>query len=119
MPIVDVELVQRSGESMPEGLASTLADAIGEIFGAEPGKVWVRVRALPESQYAENLSAAPRPVFVTVLASKPPTGDLLRLQVRQLTTSVARICLSAPENVHVLFEPSARGRISFGGTLVE
>lgn len=117
MPIVDVEMVFRAGETMPDGLASTLADAIGEVFGAEPGKVWVRVRTLAESHYAENLSEAPRPVFVTVLASAPPTGDLLRLQCDQLCQTVARICRYAPENVHVLFEPTAAGRIAFGGVL--
>ena len=117
MPIIDVEMVYQEGEAMPEGLASTLADAIGEVFGADPGRVWVRVRTLPDSQYAENLSEAPRPVFVTVLAAQPPAGDLLRLQADQITQAVARICRYAPENVHVLFEPPAAGRIAFGGVL--
>ena len=112
-------MVVRKGEAMPDGLASTLADALGEVLGADPGKVWVRVRSLPDAQYAENLSAAPQPVFVSLLMRKPPTGDLLRLQVEQVTYAVARICRCPPDNVHVLLEPAARGRIAFGGHLVE
>ena len=92
MPIVDIELIQREGESLPEGLASTLADAIGEVLGSEPGRLWLRVHPLPESQYAENLSGAPRPVFVKVLFGEPPTGDLRRLQVRQIAQAVAAAC---------------------------
>ena len=67
MPIVDIEFVVRKDETLPDGLASTLADALGEVFGSEPGRLWVRVRTLPDAQYAENLGAAPRPVFVNLL----------------------------------------------------
>jgi phenylpyruvate tautomerase PptA (4-oxalocrotonate tautomerase family) len=117
MPIVDIELVVRNEEALPEGLASTLADALGEVLGSEPGRLWVRVRALPESQYAENLGEAPRPVFVSLLFGTPPTGDLLRLQVKQVTQIVAGICRCPAGHVHVLLEPAAKGRIAFGGEL--
>ncbi len=119
MPIVDIEMVLRKGEALPEGLASTLADALGEVLGAEPGKVWVRVRTLSDAQYAENLSEAPQPVFVSLLLATPPAGDLLRLQMDQVTSAVARICRCPRENVHVLLESAARGRLAFGGPLVE
>ncbi|APV50149.1 hypothetical protein BWI17_10920 [Betaproteobacteria bacterium GR16-43] len=117
MPIVDIECVQREGESLPEGLARTLADALGEVLGSEPGRLWVRLRELPEAHYAENLSAAPRPVFVKILFGEPPTGDLLRLQMRQVCEAVARACRCPVDRVHVLVEPAASGRIAFGGEL--
>jgi phenylpyruvate tautomerase PptA (4-oxalocrotonate tautomerase family) len=110
-------LVVRKDEALPEGLASTLADALGEVFGSEPGRTWVRVRTLPDSHYAENLSEAPRPVFVTLLLGAPPTGELLTLQVRQVAEAVARTCRVPTDTVHVLLEPAARGRMAFGGQL--
>ncbi len=119
MPIIDIELVVREGEALSEGLASTLADALGEVFGSDPGRTWVRLRTLPESSYAENLSEAPRPIFVTLLLAESPAGELLRLQLGQITAVVARTCRTAEENVHVLLEPRARGRIAFGGVLRE
>src|SRR5262245_56955328 len=115
MPIVDIELVVRPGEAPIDGLASTLADALGEVFGSAPGRLWVRVRTLPDSQYAENLGEAPQPVFVTLLLGEPPTGELLRLQMRQTAEAVAGICRCPVDRVHVLLEPAARGRIAFGG----
>ena len=117
MPIVDIELVIRKEEVLPNGLASTLADALGEVFGSPPARLWVRLRTLPDSQYAENLGDAPRPVFVTLLFAAPPTGDLLRLQVKQVTQVVASICRCPAEQVHVLLEAAAEGRIAFGGEL--
>jgi phenylpyruvate tautomerase PptA (4-oxalocrotonate tautomerase family) len=117
MPIVDIELVVRNEETLPEGLASTLADALGEVLGSEPGRLWVRVRTLPENQYAENLGEALRPVFVNLLFAAPPTGDLLCLQVKQVTEVVAGICRCPADQVHVLLEPAAKGRIAFGGEL--
>jgi len=119
MPIIDIEIVCRAEEALPDGMASTLADSLGEVFAAEPGKVWVRVRALSETFYAENLSEAPRPVFVTVLTGVPLEGEILKLHAEQITAAVSDITHCARENVHVLFEPAARGRIAFGGQLVE
>lgn len=117
MPIVDIELVVREGEVLADAMASTLADALGEVFGVEPGRLWVRVRTLPDSQYAENLSAPPHPVFVTLLLGEHPRLDLRKLQMRQVAEVVGRTCRCPVENVHVLLEPPARGRIAFGGEL--
>jgi phenylpyruvate tautomerase PptA (4-oxalocrotonate tautomerase family) len=56
---------------------------------------------------------------VTIIASAPPTGEVLRRRVAQITEIVARHTHRPPELVHVLFEPLAPGRIAFGGRLVE
>jgi phenylpyruvate tautomerase PptA (4-oxalocrotonate tautomerase family) len=115
MPIVDVELV---GAPAADSLAQSLADAIGEALGAPPGKVWVRVHTLSAARYAENGVKAPQPVFVTILSSNPPAGEALDNRVARITTAVAQLAERAPEHVHVLFEPTARGRVAFGGRVV-
>ena len=117
MPIIDIELVG-AGE-LPAGLAQLLADALGDAFEAEPGKIWVRIRPLSSANYAENLAEAPEPAFVTVLASAPPGGEALRRRIDDITRIVAAHTHRSPDLVHVLFEPAARGRIAFGGRLVE
>ena len=120
MPIVDIELVARDDLApLDAALTRRLADALGEAFGAAPGKVWVRLRSLPAAQYAENAAEAPAPAFVRITASVPPEGDALRRLVAEITGIVARLCSRPPGNVHVEFAPAARGRIAFGGRLVE
>ena len=116
MPIVDVEIVD--GTPAP-GLAQQIADDVGEVFGAAAGKVGVRLRTLDAGSYAENRAAAPRPVFVRVRASAPPEGEMRQRVLSGITAAVARRTGRPPENVHVLFEPAAKGRIAFGGRPVE
>lgn len=117
MPIVDIELVGRAGESLPPDLAQALADALGQALGSEPGLVWVRLRTLPQAHYAENRVTAPSPVFVNVLLGRHPEGDELRAQMRSVAKAVADACGTPMQNVHVLLEPPAKGRIAFGGEL--
>ena len=116
MPIIDIEIVD--GTVSPE-ITQALADGIGRGFGALPGKVWVRVRTLSHDAYAENEVSAPRPVFVTVTSSVPPEGQELRSRLAWIVDEVARLTGRAPENIHVEFKPGAKGRIAFGGKLVE
>ena len=118
MPIIDVEIV--TSESLDGGLAARIADMAAEVFGGPPASTWVRVRALPLEHYAENGVAAPegwRSVFVTVRKAQRPTGLALEAEVRALTEGVARVCGRPVENVHILYEPDAQGRIAFGGRL--
>jgi len=116
MPIVDVDIVEGTIASKS---TQALADAIGKAFGADPGRVWVRARSLPAAAYAENDQQAPQPVFVTITASKPPEGQELRRIIATIVADVAHITGRNAEHVHVEFAPAARGRIAFGGRLVE
>ena len=116
MPIVDVEIVEGA---IAGKTTRALADAIGKAFGADPGRVWVRARSLPAAAYAENGREAPQPVFVTITASRPPQGQELRRIIAIIVEDVARITRREAEHVHVEFAPAARGRIAFGGRLVE
>ena len=118
MPIVVVELV--TSESVDPGLATRLADMAGQVFGGPPASTWVRVRPIPQHLYAENDTAEPagwRSVFVTVYRAERPTGAALEAEVRALTEGVARVCDRPKENIHILYEPDAQGRIAFGGRL--
>jgi phenylpyruvate tautomerase PptA (4-oxalocrotonate tautomerase family) len=117
MPIFDIEFVARPGEAPAATLARDLADALGHVLDAAPGKVWVKLRVVPADAYAENGAGADRPfpVFVTLTASAPPDGERLDRVVAGVTESVARLAGRPPENVHVLVQPAARGRIAFGG----
>jgi phenylpyruvate tautomerase PptA (4-oxalocrotonate tautomerase family) len=121
MPILEIEIIVAEGEAVDPSLAPSLADAAGEVFGTVAGQTWVRVRALERSGYAENGGGPPEgiyPVFARVLLADPPQGEELRLQIHRLTLAIAKVCTRPPENVHLFYEPSARGRGAFGGKLV-
>ena len=118
MPILDVEIV--TSESLGGGLAARIADMAAQVFGGPPASTWVRVRSLPQEHYAENGTPSPEgwhSVFVTVLKAQRPAGLALEAEVRALTEGVARVCGRPVENVHILYEPDAQGRIAFGGSL--
>jgi phenylpyruvate tautomerase PptA (4-oxalocrotonate tautomerase family) len=118
MPILDVEIV--TSGSLDSALAANLADMAAQVFGGPPASTWVRVRTLPKEHYAENGVATPegwRSVFVTVRKAQRPTGSALEAEARALAEGVARVCSRPVENVHILYEPDAQGRIAFGGKL--
>jgi phenylpyruvate tautomerase PptA (4-oxalocrotonate tautomerase family) len=122
MPILDVQILGEMPGAVRVGLARRLADVVGELLGAAPGHTWVRLHWLPREDYAENACDLPEtvePVFVTVLKRELPASSELRDEIRALTRAVAQVLGRAPENVHVLYEPPAAGRIAFGGEFVE
>ncbi|CAG0949424.1 hypothetical protein BURK2_00102 [Burkholderiales bacterium] len=121
MPIVDVEVVVSPPGLLPADLAERLADALGEVFGAEPGHVWLRLRVLPQARYAENatmVGGAELPVFVDLLLADPPSGDARARQAAAVAVAVAQTCGRAAERVHIVYAPAAAGRIAFGGVLL-
>jgi hypothetical protein len=121
VPILEIEIVTSGGESFDDALATRLADAAGRVFETVAGGTWVRLRGLPRDCYAENGGGPPEgvlPVFVEILLADPPQGEELRLQVHRLTLAIAKVCARPPENVHLRYQPAARGRVAFGGKLV-
>jgi phenylpyruvate tautomerase PptA (4-oxalocrotonate tautomerase family) len=122
MPILDIELVQPDGAAPPAAvLTQALADAAGRVLGAAPGRIWVRLRVLPASQYAENeavVAADEQPVFATVLHAHLPQGDALAAEAAALTQALAACLGRSPQRVHVQYAPAAAGRQAFGGVLV-
>ena len=120
MPILTIEIVHRSDETLPWGLAQRLADAAGEALGAPPGRTWVKLQRISAADYAESGTAnAITPVFVHVLLAQAPGQEQRQGFVERLTGAVAAACNRPAENVHIIFEPAAAGRVAFGGKLVE
>jgi phenylpyruvate tautomerase PptA (4-oxalocrotonate tautomerase family) len=118
MPVVRIEYVRDDDGTAPRGaLAQELADAVGRVLGAADGTVWVRLRALDRSGYAENGGggAAFSPVFVEILLRDFKRGPEIDARAAELANAIGRVLGRPAENVHILFEPSARGRIAFGG----
>jgi len=117
MPILNVEIV--SGNNERHDLAQLLADAAAEVFDTGPGHTWVKLRFLPQEQYAENggQPSEIKPVFVSVILGR--YGELKERAntAAKLAMSFGCIMERPAENVHVLFEPEAVGRIAFGGKL--
>ena len=58
-------------------------------------------------------------MIVSVLQADLPEGPALEEQAARLTRAIALACDRPPENVHLIYEPPARGRIAFGGRLRE
>ena len=114
MPILNVEVVGAA----PADAAKRVADDVGEALGLWPGRLWVRLHRLAQNDYAENGIGAVTPTFVNVIASEPPIGAAREEQARQLAQVVGSALQRPPENVHVIYEPSAQGRVAFGGELV-
>jgi len=122
MPILEIELIGDPAEEATADLASRLADAAAEVFGSDPRQTWVRLGYTPVSQYGENSAGSPidvAPVFVRVLKYRRPDAEQLRREVRLLAEAIGRESGRSPEQVHIVYEPDAAGRIAFGGKLVE
>ncbi len=117
MPIVDIEIVGVKGAD--PGLAQRLADALGDALGSRPRGTWVRVRHLDANAYAENAGAEPgvAPIFAHVLQAEVPEESRLQTLARRICATIANVCERPSEQVHVVFEPAATGRIAFGGEL--
>ena len=120
MPILVVEIVTRPQEKLAPSLPKVLADITGEIFGSQAGGTWVRLHTLPADRYAEGPGESGEyfPVFVTVLKASLPSAEVLQAEVARLTRAIARACARPEENVHIVYQPAASGRVAFGGRLV-
>jgi phenylpyruvate tautomerase PptA (4-oxalocrotonate tautomerase family) len=124
MPILDIEIVGVDAGELPidAGLTRRLADRAGEVLGTSAGRTWVKLRRLGGARYAENGVSAtecPAPVFVHVLLADRPEEGRRATLARALSRAIGEETKRDPEVVHVLFEAAARGRVAFGGTLLE
>lgn len=121
MPIIDVQMVVAPQAPETKGLAKRLAEVLGHLFGAEPGRVWVRLHILPAEHYAENqtiLTPPDLPVFATVLHARPPKGQAREEEVLAITRAIADCVNRAPSRVHVQYAAKGAGRVAFGGKLL-
>src|SRR5688572_3749402 len=115
MPILDIELVLQPDERLPANLASELADAIGRVFGSAAQQTWVKISTIPRDHYAENEAgslASIAPVFVQVLKARLPAPEALAVEVATLTTAIAEICRRSADQIHIIYQPPAAGRVA-------
>ena len=126
MPIVTIETLSDDLLSDEDALPTPdqlqdLANALGELFGSLPSGTWVRARQQQRAYYAENdveISRDLRPVIVEVLKSDLEPAKNLAIEAAAVCALVAQILGRRTENVHVVYQPAARGRVAFGGKLV-
>ena len=121
MPIVEIEVICQTEAQFGEIEVQLLADAVGKAISSTPGRMWVKLRYLSSSGYAENeavVSASELPTFVSVLHAQLPQGEALAAEARAVTLAVATCLGRAAEFVHVQYETAAAGRQAFGGTIV-
>ena len=120
MPIVTIELLEDDAEQTPSQPLQPLADKLGSLFGSRPAETWVKVRSLPRNRYAENgVEVAPsvRPVMVEVIKSNLGPRAELASEAELISKLIASHYDRPQENVHVIYQTDAAGRIAFGGRL--
>lgn len=126
MPIITIETLSDELLSDEDALPTpdqlqTLADALGELFGSRPSGTWVKARQQQRAYYAENLTELhrdSRPVIVEILKSDEEPAEDLAIEAAAVCALVAQVLDRRTENVHVIYQPAARGRVAFGGKLV-
>lgn len=119
MPILQIDIVGEAS-SFGDDLAQRLADAAGKALESRPQGTWVKLQFVPSTNYAENGGALEsNPIIVSVIQAEPPSGEALRLQVSKLSKALSEATDHPMENVHIVIESAAKGRIAFGGKLVE
>lgn len=126
MPIVTIETLSDALLSEEDALPTPdqlqqLADALGELFGSQPSGTWVRARQQQRAYYAENMieiGRDMRPVIVEILKSELGSEQQRAIEAAAVCALVAQVLGRRTDNVHVIYQPSARGRVAFGGKLV-
>lgn len=120
MPILDVTVVLRDGETLAPDLSRRLADAASRVFGTAPGTVWVALHALAADRYAENdttTADTPQPVLVRVLKATD-AADVRAAEAAALAAALAACLSRDTARVHLIYEPAGAGRVAFGGHLL-
>jgi phenylpyruvate tautomerase PptA (4-oxalocrotonate tautomerase family) len=120
MPIVDVEIVLKPDEIIPDKMVSELADQLGEIFGSSKNGTWIKVHRISRFHYAENGGNEEEvyPIFVSVLKSKLSNPEDMQNEVEAITGAVAQVFNRPSSYVHVIYQPEGKGRVAFGGKIV-
>jgi phenylpyruvate tautomerase PptA (4-oxalocrotonate tautomerase family) len=121
MPVLQITLVLKAGETLPADAAARIADAASAVFSTEAGRTWVRIDLLHTNMYAEDHGGPPpgvAPVFVSVLKAHLQGKRALAKEAKALGEGIAALLDRPAENVHILYEPPGTGRIAFGGNLL-
>lgn len=121
MPIIFVDLVRDSSLPHKPGLAASLADGLASVLGKDPERTWVRLKYVEPGEYAEG-GGGPgpevMPVFVRLVLARLPDMDQRQRLASEIAGKVGELLGRPYQNVHIIFEPEATGRVAFGGKLV-
>lgn len=120
MPILNIEVIGAVAPELRSNLATRLADLAGVALNSRPQGTWVKLHFIPSEHYAENAGGPALgvlPVLVSLLQAQVPEGNALAEQIRLLTQAIAKGVGRPAENIHIIIEPAAQGRIAFGGSL--
>lgn len=118
MPILDFEIVGTQIEI--SNLSLILANTAGRILNSKPGNTWVKLHYLTTEQYSENDDSKQRvlPIFISILLSQNPGEEARSKIASEMAEAASNIFNRSKENIHVIFQPDAIGRIAFGGKLI-
>jgi phenylpyruvate tautomerase PptA (4-oxalocrotonate tautomerase family) len=122
MPQLNIDIVFRNKETLKSDAVQRLADVAGKIFDTPPGKTWVKINPVPRNYWAENktsLDSYVGPVIVSILKRQVPEPDKIELEIQNLTRAIAGILDRPDENIHIIYEADAIGRVANGGKLVK
>ena len=121
MPQLEIDIVFRPNETLKGDTVQRLADAAGKVFDTPPGKTWVRINPVPRHYWAQNktvLDSYVGPVVVSVLKRVMPQEEFIEVEARNLTRAIAGILDRPDEDVHIMYEADAVGRVVYGGKMV-
>ena len=108
-------------------LPTTSGLALPNVLRKPPGELWTLAHRVPGSscafltsrtmlKTAANLQT--QPVLVSVLQSELPEGSQLAELASRLVATIMEACSRPVEDVHILLEPPAAGRIAFRRKIV-
>jgi len=122
--LIHLEIVEDAVTSAPfaSDVIQGLCDSLGDALGSRQAGTWVKVTYLPRGSYAENrelLIPAIRPVFVNITRAEMLESEALAKEANGVAAIVAQHLDRPQENIHVIYEPPALGRIAFGGQLAQ
>jgi phenylpyruvate tautomerase PptA (4-oxalocrotonate tautomerase family) len=115
MPIIRVTVI--GDHALGQNAAKRLAEGAGRILHSAPGSVWVRIEQVLEDHYAENAPEWPRPLFLHLLLRE----GMVSIQPGQVEAlcDLAHTIFHVPaQQIHLIVEPPAAGRMYFGGVPV-
>lgn len=121
MPILRIEIVREGSQPQEPGLAASLADGLAPLFGDDPERTWVKLAYIEPGHYAEGgggPKAGVQPVFISLLMARLPELEERERLAAKIARVVGKLMGRPAENVHLVFEAEAIGRVAFGGSLV-
>ncbi len=119
MPILDIDIVGWP-DDYADNLSQILADSVGLALNSRPQGTWVKLTFVEPRYYAENEGAQDLPpVIARVLQADTPKGNALKQQIADLTSAISSATNRTEASVHLILEPNAKGRVAFGGNLVD